>query len=253
MSLLRSIVAAFSCFSAIPMPHVRWDERDMRYMMAAFPLVGVVVGALMLLWMWVTERLGLGTMARAIGLTLIPVVVSGGIHMDGLADVIDAQSSHAEPERRRQILKDPHVGAFAVIGVACYLLAFAGLASEVTARLVGLIACVPVVSRCVSGLAVVCMQPARKQGMYATADKTAHKPVVRALLVAELCAAAAAMIVLSPACGGCALLAAVAALAYVRWLANRHYGGMSGDLAGYYLQIAELAMLASIVLMGRVA
>lgn len=251
MSLLRSIIAAFSCFSAIPMPHVRWDERDMRYMMAAFPLVGVAVGALVLLWNWTATQLGLGTMLRAIGLTLVPVLVTGGIHMDGLADVIDAQSSHAEPERRRQILKDPHVGAFAVIGVVCYLLAYAGLASEVRTSLVVLLACVPVASRCLSGLAVVLFRAARKQGMYATAEQTARTSVVRTLLIAELCATLAVMVALNPLCGGCALLAAAAVLAYVRWLANKHYGGMSGDLAGYYLQLAELAMLACIALLGR--
>ena len=50
MNVLRSIVIAFSSFSAIPMPQVEWDEANMRYMMAAFPLIGVVIG--LLIWLW---------------------------------------------------------------------------------------------------------------------------------------------------------------------------------------------------------
>lgn len=251
MSVLRAVIAAFSCYSAIPMPHVRWDERDMRYMMAAFPLVGLVIGALDLLWPWLCGAMGAGTLLRAVGFTLIPVLVSGGIHLDGLADVTDAQSSHAEPERRRQILKDPHVGAFAVIGVCCYLLAYAGLASELDARTVTLFVCVPVASRCLSGLAVVILPAARREGMYASVGEAANKRVVRIALAVELALACACMVALQPIVALCALVVAAATLAYVRHLANSQYGGMSGDLAGFFLQLCELGMLACIVVTGR--
>lgn len=251
MSVLRSIVAAFSCYSAIPMPHVRWDERDMRYMMAAFPLVGLVIGACELLWFATCDALCFGTLARATGLVLIPIVVSGGIHLDGLADVTDAQSSHAEPERRQQILKDPHVGAFAVIGVCCYLLASVGLASELEPSLAPFVACIPVTSRCLSGLAVVTLSAARKEGMYASIRKAASMRVVRTLLVVEFAIACACMVALQPIVALCALAVSAAILAYVRHLAMSQYGGMSGDLAGFFLQLCELGMFACIVVVGR--
>ena len=251
MNVLRSIVAAFSLFSAIPMPRIEWNGSTTRYMMAAFPLVGVVIGALLLLWRALCATMGFGSLLTAAGYTLIPIAVSGGIHMDGLADVIDAQSSHAEPARKREILKDPHVGAFAIIGVCCYLLAYVALASEVSGRLACVLACVPVVSRCLSGFATVCFRTSSSKGMLASERGSADLRVVRVSLALELAAVSVALVVASPLVGVAVLVTAVVVLAYVRWLAQSQYGGMSGDLAGYFLQLAELCMLACIVFVGR--
>ena len=251
MSVLRAIVAAFSLFSAIPMPQIRWDESATRYMMAAFPLVGVVIGALVTLWWQLCAILGFGPLPVGAGAALIPLVVSGGIHMDGLADVVDAQSSHAEPARKREILKDPHVGAFAIIGVCGYLIAYVALASEVRAPLLPALACVPVVSRCLSGLATVSFRTSTDQGMLASERSSADTRVVRIVLLAELAAVVVTLLCCDAWVGALVLAAGVGSLAYVRWLAQSQYGGMSGDLAGYFLQVAELAMLAVIVFAGR--
>lgn len=251
MNVLRSIVAAFALFSAIPMPRIEWNSSTTRYMMAAFPLVGVVIGCLVLLWGALCQMLGFGPVLTGAGYALIPTAVSGGIHMDGLADVIDAQSSHAEPARKREILKDPHVGAFAVIGVCCYLVAYVALASEVGGRHVGMLACVPIVSRCLSGLATVCLKTSSDKGMLASERGSADVRVVCVALAAELATVAVALAAIGPVVGIAVLMAAVGTLAYVRWLAQSQYGGMSGDLAGYFLQVAELCMLACVVFVGR--
>ena len=44
MVVLETVCVAFAMFSALPVPHVDWNERNMRYAMAAFPLVGAVIG-----------------------------------------------------------------------------------------------------------------------------------------------------------------------------------------------------------------
>ena len=137
MSVLRSLVIAFACFSKLPMPRVDWEPRAMRYSMCFFPLIGLVIGLIIWGWLALAAWLDLGVLLRATGVLLVSLAVTGGIHMDGFADVVDAQSSHAEPERKRQILKDPHTGAFAIIGVAAYLLAYVALASELVAAPAG--------------------------------------------------------------------------------------------------------------------
>jgi len=131
MLVVRAIITAFSFFSAIPVPNLAWDDSNMRYMMAAFPLVGLVIGWLWWLWGQASVVAACGLMLRGVGFALIPVLVTGGIHLDGLSDVIDAQSSHASPERKREILRDPHVGASAIIGTCSYLRAFAALAGGI--------------------------------------------------------------------------------------------------------------------------
>ena len=251
MDILRAIVMAFSMFSTIPMPHIQWDERNMRYMMAAFPLVGAVIGLLVWGWQLLAQALGFGTILTGAGYTLIPIVVTGGIHMDGFADVMDAQSSHASPERRQRIMRDPHIGAFAAIAVACYLIAYFALACELPIGGPVPLACIPVISRCLSGLATVSFRTAREQGMLASEQATARTKGVQTILAVVLAITASVMLTSAPFVSTAVLLSATGVLAWVKWLADKHYGGMSGDLAGFYLQVAELAMLACITVVGR--
>jgi adenosylcobinamide-GDP ribazoletransferase len=252
MRVINAVITAFSFFSVIPMPQIEWDERNLRYMMAAFPLVGLVIGLLVWGFGLLAQTLGFGPVLTGAGYTLLPVMVTGGIHLDGFADVMDAQSSHASPERRREIMHDPHIGAFATMAVSCYLIAYLAFSSEVPPRDLALLACVPVISRCLSGLATVSFRTSSSQGMLASEQASAHGGVVRTILVCILALAAALMLATSACVSAVALACAAGVLAWVRHLAETHYGGMSGDLAGFFLQLAELAMLACIVVVGRV-
>lgn len=91
--------------------------------MCFFPVVGVIIGALVFgagqLILRYTEC---GKLFFAAVMTMIPVAVTGGIHLDGFADTIDAVSSYKDREKKLEILKDPHTGAFAVIGLCAYFL-----------------------------------------------------------------------------------------------------------------------------------
>lgn len=53
MSVLKSFVIAFAMYSRIPVPQFEWKERDMRYVICFFPFVGVVIGAVTMLWAYV--------------------------------------------------------------------------------------------------------------------------------------------------------------------------------------------------------
>ena len=83
--------------------------------LCAFPLVGLVIGLCCRGWQGFSGFLSLPAVLRGAGLCLIPVLMTGGIHLDGYADTCDALASHAGREKRQQILKDPHLGAFAAI------------------------------------------------------------------------------------------------------------------------------------------
>ena len=107
MTVLQTIAVAFAMFSAVPVPQFDWNEKNMRYSLCAFPLVGVLCGVL---WC-VCASLPLPAMVRAAGFCLIPIWVTGGIHLDGYADTCDALSSYGDREKKLEILKDPHCGA----------------------------------------------------------------------------------------------------------------------------------------------
>ena len=111
MIVLQTMAVAFAMFSALPVPQFTWNSKNMRYALCAFPLIGGVIGALWSL----CGALPLPDMIRAGGFCLIPVLVTGGIHLDGYADTSDALSSYGNREKKLEILKDPRCGAFAVI------------------------------------------------------------------------------------------------------------------------------------------
>ena len=83
-SVWNSCKAAFAMFSKIPVPMVDWNKENMKYMMCFFPFVGAVIGVLT----WLTgcilgNHVKLEPFFLTVILTVIPVVVTGGIHVDG--------------------------------------------------------------------------------------------------------------------------------------------------------------------------
>lgn len=251
MNVLKAIAMAFSSFSSIPMPQFAWEKNNMRYMMAAFPLIGVVIGVLVWLWCLLCTALGFNTFIQAAGYTLIPLVVSGGIHMDGFADVVDALSSHADPARKREILKDPHAGAFASIGVAAYFIAYFAFATEITPTHIVLLACIPVLSRCLSAFATLRFKTASAEGMLATEQGNANQGVVYACAgligLALLVLMLWQNLVAGTALWACALLS----LLGIYYLSRKQFGGMNGDLAGFFLQSTELIALIVLVFVSK--
>lgn len=249
MNLLRSVAMAFSIFSRIPMPHMAWKKQHMRYMMASLPLVGAVIGFALWGWTAFCSWLDIGKWLWASGLALVPVAVSGGIHLDGFADTVDALASRDSVEKKREILKDPHIGAFAAITLCAYFLLYTALCAELerawqTVLLLGLVHCV---SRISGGLAILCLPSAKTEGLLDTARQAAGRISVL-LLAAEAVVVIGAAVWTQPVSGAAVLFAGGLCFLYTAIMAKKQFGGMSGDLAGYLIQLSELAMLAAVVL-----
>lgn len=253
VSLLQSLIIACSMYSKIPMPMIPWTEAGMNYALCFFPVVGVVIGAVMAGFGWLVMNDGLslglepGTVAYGCFGTVIPILITGGIHMDGFLDTVDARSSHQSRERKLEILKDPHTGAFAIIGCGVYLLCYAAVFSLLEPQAFPAIAGIYVMTRAVSGWSVVTFPKAKKDGLASTFSSGARVRPVQVTLCVWL-AAGSAFIWLT---GGVAVAAvmAVTLLMTACWyyrMAMREFGGMTGDLAGYFLQMAELVMVAAL-------
>lgn len=266
MDILKSMAVAFSTYSRIPMPQFEWEEKNMRYSMCFFPLIGAVTGGILLLLDFLLGKIGAGSMLRAAVCTVLPILVTGGIHLDGYMDTTDALRSFRGKEERLRILKDPHIGAFAVIRLAVLLIMTFGLYTEADHSVLCLQAFSFVISRCLSGLAVLTFPKAKKDGMLYTvsdAAKKAEKKVCR-ILKAELLTASVGMALAgffsaageSSGVGGmagiCAVVISLAAAAglyaYYRRMASRKFGGTTGDLAGWFLTVCEFFMLFGIVI-----
>lgn len=253
-TLMGSFVIAWSMYSRIPMPQIQWTKERMRYTMCFFPLIGVLIGAAVAGFVFLSEKLGAGEIFTALVGTALPLVITGGIHMDGFLDTTDARRAFLPRERKLEILKDPHAGAFAIIGCGVYLVLYGALFSELDFRGCLLFAGTFAAERALSGMSVVLFPMARQDGLAASFSQAALKRVVRLVMAGYLAASAAFFLIISEWLfdslipGFLCLASSMLVFFWYYRMSVREFGGITGDLAGYFLQICELALLGASVL-----
>lgn len=252
MNLHKSFVIAIAMYSRLPVPKVEWSKENMKYAMCFFPFVGVIIGIVVGVAGGLLYDSGCGRLFYAAVMMMIPLLINGGIHMDGLLDTIDAMSSCGNREKKLAILKDPHAGAFAILWGCSYLIMNLALWSEMTKEMLPVIGWGYVLSRALSGCSVVIWPAAKPDGLAKTFQEQADQRRSMWVLIAISVIAAIAMLWFSVSLGLVALACAGVVFMYYRLRLVREFGGVSGDLAGCFLQLCELAMLAGVVICGGV-
>ncbi len=249
---MKALAIAFSMYSKIPMPEFAWDDEDRKKSMYFFPVIGTVIGILFILVCAFSISFFVYSAFSAAILTAVPVLVTGGIHLDGYMDTCDARASYGDKDKRLQILKDTHVGAFAVIHTAVYFIVYYGACTVLTFHGAPVVAAGFTVSRAICGILIADTPNARGSGMlFGFTDGTDKKKLARIMYI--YLAVAAALLILYAAVfdhyvflfGSFGLIAAVIAAVYCRHVMNKEFGGITGDLAGYFIQLCELFILLS--------
>lgn len=252
--ILTSARAALGMFSRIPVGRVAWEGDEAAYLLCFFPLAGLLAGAVNFGLSWLGEYLLFGDVFMGVILTLAPVFLTGGIHLDGFMDVSDALSSWGEKEKRLQILKDSHVGAFAVIRVLCLLLlqaaAYSDMWMEEGAMLV-MGACF-VISRILSALGVLYLPKANPEGSLAGLARQSREKVTVPVLLGLLALCAMGLTFFSPVLGGGALLTCFLSFAWYRHIALHFFGGTTGDVGGYFVCVCETACALVLAVLCRI-
>lgn len=224
----------------------------MRYVMCFFPLVGVCTGALQLGWGYMAPRLCQNFLLPAVGHVLIPVLVTGGIHLDGLLDTADALSSYQPMERKLEILKDSHAGAFAIIVGICYFLLCLGVWSELGPEQLPVLGVGYVLSRALSGLAVVSFPCAKNTGLVAMFSDAAQKARVRGTMLVFVAVCSVGALAFNKTYGLALLVGAAVSFLHYYHMSKKQFGGITGDLAGYFVQICELLMAICVLAAARI-
>lgn len=252
MKQVNSFLVAFSMYSRIPVPQPDWERSSMDYVMCYFPFVGTVLGALAWLCFQGGRLLGLSPLLLGAVLTALPLWISGGIHMDGYMDTRDALASCGDKEKKLAILKDSHTGAFAVMGCGLYLLLSFGAWCAVKPGQGLLCVCLGyTVSRTLSGLSVLCFPKAKKSGSYVTMfAKRASKGRAVLFLALLLVLEGVLLLWLGGWRGGLSAAAAAAVFGWYYYMSRKQFGGITGDLAGYFVQLCELAVLLAMAVTG---
>ncbi|MCR5415590.1 MAG: adenosylcobinamide-GDP ribazoletransferase [Pseudobutyrivibrio sp.] len=248
MKILKSIAVAFSMYSRIPMPRFIWASDDMKYHLIFFPFVGAVIGVVEYLWFMLHQALGLDKLIFVFIAMAIPLLITGGFHLDGFMDTSDALSSFQTKERRLEILKDPHIGAFSVIRVIIYGLIMAS--SLLLFDKMGLItwSIMFFESRAVSGICVIKYKKAKDDGLLSTEARTADDKKVLIALIIEFIAVALIAGLFLQYYFTVALIALVLSLVYYIYIAYARFGGVTGDLAGWFVCNTELMVAIAIAI-----
>lgn len=230
---MRSLILAFQLLTRLPMPALREVGAGSQSQAAGwFPLVGLVVGALVALpLIWVPDP----RLAALLAL-LVWVWVTGGLHLDGLSDLADALgAAHQNRERFLAVLADPHVGSFGVMALGLQLLAKFILLWLLAESQAGWLVLSLIVAWARLG-ALVWGQtlPSLKPGMGARFAWPSGRWVSLIWLLVLLAASALWVPVL--------MLAPMALFAWWLFLRGR-LGGMSGDCLGAGIELVELVLL----------
>ena len=237
-------------YSKIPMPQFEWKEEDMQYMLCFFPWVGAVIGVCLYLWNRFCAAFQVGRIAYVLFAMAIPILVTGGFHVDGFMDTMDAFHSYQNRERKLEILKDSHIGAFAVIMLMLYYLIYAGAFSEIRQwKSMGVLAAGFFASRCLSGIGVVSFPSAKSDGLLYLFASSAHEWIVKISLYVQLLLCFGWMLVIDISTGSAEILAALGSFAYYRYRSIKELGGITGDTAGYFVTVCEAAMVVAAAVM----
>ncbi len=242
--MLKSFIIAFQTYSRIPMPQITWTESSMRYSICFFPVIGAVIGGFEILLYYLSGLIHIPLLIYAAIAAVIPLLITGAIHMDGYCDTVDALSSQGDAEKRLEILKDPHTGAFAIIFCAVWMLIyFASWTTIDSYRTLGGVCIGFVLSRAFSALALANFKGARKSGMLQTFIDASAKKTVSITMIAIIILCFAGMICLLGITGVIMAAAHCLFFLYYRLMSYKKFGGITGDLEGWLLQCLELITL----------
>jgi adenosylcobinamide-GDP ribazoletransferase len=234
----REPILAIQFLTRIPTPQVRdFEPSLLAKSVGWFPAVGTIIGALLFGIAVLSAKLD--PWLAAILCLLLWTWITGGLHLDGLADMSDGLgAAHRDPARFLAVLKDPHLGSFGVLALIMQcLLKLVLLMLLVRQQQWAALLLIPAWAR--SGVFIWQTLPALAPGM---AEQFAWKNSSKVAVV-WWCTLFALSAWLSPAL----MMTPLVLLAYRQWLKAK-LGGVTGDCLGAGIEVSESALLLIAVL-----
>ncbi|TGD66502.1 adenosylcobinamide-GDP ribazoletransferase [Tabrizicola sp. WMC-M-20] len=231
------MASAFGLLSRLPFPQTRHHRPAACW---AWPMVGLVVGAMAAVAGWGAMAIGLPVGLAAALVLAVGAMTTGALHEDGLADTADGLFGGWTRDRRLEIMKDSHIGSYGTLALLLVTLAaWSALTALLAAGAFPAIVAAAVMSRVPMAVIMAVLPHARADGLSRTVGRPSG--------LAALCAVAVAMLITGPlglVAGVMSGAAAVAAL-MVALFAKARIGGQTGDILGASQQMAGLAALTA--------
>lgn len=250
--ICNGLLVAFGMYSALPLPQVEWKENTMRYALAFLPFIGVIIGLCEYGWLYLAHWLNLTGILYAAGAVLVPIILTGGIHLDGFTDTCDALCSYGNRQKRLEILKDPHIGAFGVLWLIVLLLAQFGLFAQLyeTSQFIGLLLAGYMLARAFGGSMIVTRKCAKDSGLARMFADHADKKIVSRIMYVWMAASLVLLLFINPFVGTAAFAINFLFFKYYIHHCEKIFGGITGDLCGMCITVCELLTLLAAVIGG---
>jgi len=242
---MRHFIIAIQFLTIIPLPFsVRCEKEDLGHSTALFPLAGLTIGALLAALNWLISPWLARSLCDALLITAL-AVVTGALHLDGLADVCDGLAARGSRERFLAVMKDSHVGAVGAVGlVLCLLLKWQALVAVPVDLKWQALLLFPIMGRFAMVLAMSGARHARDDGLGAAFIGGMS---VRHLLAALVITILACLVPL-PVKGMMALAIVCAITLIVKNYFQKRLGGLTGDIIGAVCELSEILVLIAVSL-----
>lgn len=214
----------------------------------AFPLVGAGIGAMGGGVCFVGLALPLPPLVAALVAVAAMIALTGALHEDGLADMIDGFGGGRSAARKLEIMRDSRIGAYGVLALILGVGLRAGTVANLGEYVIPAWIAAAAASRAALPAIMASLPLASATGLAATAGR----PEPRDVVIGLLCGGAVAVLALGPVPGVAVCAAAATAACLVAALARRQIHGYNGDVLGAAQQTGEIAaLLCSAVLYAR--
>ncbi|MCD2450162.1 adenosylcobinamide-GDP ribazoletransferase [Methylicorpusculum oleiharenae] len=239
---MHSLLLALQFLTRIPLPvYFEPSERQWGHSVLFYPFVGLLIGLMLVLALGLlgTEQPAL----KAAMLLILWVGITGGLHLDGLADCADAWAGGmSSPERSLAIMKDPAAGPIAVIWLILVLMVkWAALVEIVKQSDAEALLMVPMLGR-LAIMALMLTAP------YVRPGGLGEKMIVNLPVTLARLSLAAWLICAIWFAGWMPVLVALLVWLAIRYLALRRLGGVTGDVYGAAVELSEAAVLAAVAM-----
>jgi adenosylcobinamide-GDP ribazoletransferase len=240
--LLADLRAAFTLLTRLPVG--TGGPPDLARCVWAFPIVGLVVNGAGGLVYWAAHTAGVPPLLAAAWTLAGTVILTGGLHEDGLADTADGFGGGATSARKLEIMRDSRIGSYGASALILVMLLRASAIAAIAqpaAILPGLITA-GMLGRSAMILPLVLLSPARPDGMGASVRRPAAIIAASGLALSAL----AAWLLLPAEVAGAAIVLGFAAAIGLAELARRQIGGHTGDVLGAIEVVIECVVLTVI-------
>lgn len=254
-SWMNAFLIALSMYSTIPVKILEWNQTNLRHAMVFFPFVGILCGIGFTITWCLGKFLHISAFLAGVLAILSMILITGAIHLDGFCDTADALYSRRPQEEKLKILKDPHCGAFAVIAVILILLLQTAGYTEIFRKfgydpgICGILTGGFVLSRCLSGISVMSF-PCASTSSLAKIFKEYASSGSRKILILEAVAVSAVLICYYQWFAVTLIMLAMLVFWYYYHMQKKQFGGMTGDLAGFFLVLCETVWILGAALLG---